>query len=93
MATIKCTAFLEQEGAEVDIQLVVNWGLYLLWGAQYDLAERAKLKVWIRGINKGAAENGGSKFALEGVNVAKNAGCSKAPNILCAGYFIPTPKY
>ncbi|MFO1368039.1 MAG: hypothetical protein U1F46_03515 [Marinagarivorans sp.] len=83
----KMHRFLEQEGAEVDIQLVVNWGLYLLWGAQYDLAERAKLKGVDKGINKGAAENGGSKFALEGVNVAKKRWMLKGAEYFMRGVF------
>lgn len=57
--------FLEKEGAEVDIQLVISWCLYLLWSAQYDTRERAKLK----GVDRGGQK--GSKFALENVNVAK----------------------
>jgi len=83
----KMHRFLEQEGAEVDIQLVVNWGLYLLWGAQYDLAERAKLKGVDKGINKGAAESGGSKFALEGVNVAKKRWMLKGAEYFMRGVF------
>lgn len=64
----KMQRFLEQEGAEVDIQLVTNWILYLLWGAKYDTLERAKLK----GTDKRVGEDGlGSKFALENVNVGK----------------------
>lgn len=64
----KMQRFLEQEGAEVDIQLVTNWGLYLLWAAKYDTLERAKLK----GVDKALDEHKqGSKFALENVNVAK----------------------
>lgn len=64
----KMQHFLEQEGAEVDIQLVTNWGLYLLWAAKYDTLERAKLK----GVDKALDEKKqGSKFALENVNVAK----------------------
>lgn len=64
----KMQRFLEQEGAEVEIQLVTNWILYLLWGARYDTLERAKLK----GTDKRVGEDGlGSKFALENVNVGK----------------------
>ncbi len=62
----KMQRFLEKEGAEVDIQLVTNWMLYLMWAAIYDTKERAKLK----GTDKGLGQNG-SKFALEGVSVAK----------------------
>lgn len=84
----KMHRFLEQEGAEVDIQLVVNWGLYLLWGAQYDLAERAKLKGVDKGINKGSqSESGGSKFALEGINVAKKRWMLKGAEYFMRGVF------
>ncbi len=61
----KMQRFLESEGAEVDIQLVVSWVLYLLWAAKYDTLDRAKLK----GADQ--KEKGGSKLALAGVNVAK----------------------
>jgi len=53
--------FLESEGAEVDIQVVAAWLLYMLWQAQYDTKERANL----RGTDKE------SKFGLEGVDVRK----------------------
>jgi predicted nucleotide-binding protein (sugar kinase/HSP70/actin superfamily) len=53
--------FLESEGAEVDIQVVAAWLLYMLWQAQYDTKERANL----RGTDTG------SKFGLEGVDVRK----------------------
>ncbi|MBX7148332.1 2-hydroxyglutaryl-CoA dehydratase [bacterium] len=36
--------FLEQEGAEVDIQLIVNWILYNIWQAKVDTTNRARLK-------------------------------------------------
>ena len=69
----KMQRFLENEGAEVDVQLVVAWGLYMLWGAKYDTLERAKLKGVDKGLAGGetGAGNSGSKFALEGVDVAK----------------------
>src|SRR5689334_17610346 len=35
--------FLESEGAEVDIQLVTAWLLYMIWQGRFDTAERAKL--------------------------------------------------
>jgi predicted nucleotide-binding protein (sugar kinase/HSP70/actin superfamily) len=37
--------FLEQEGAEVDIQLIVNWVLYNIWQARIDTAARARLRA------------------------------------------------
>jgi predicted nucleotide-binding protein (sugar kinase/HSP70/actin superfamily) len=36
--------FLEQEGAECDIQFVTNWLLYMLWEGKYDTKLRAELK-------------------------------------------------
>jgi predicted nucleotide-binding protein (sugar kinase/HSP70/actin superfamily) len=57
--------FLENEGAEVEIQLVTAWLLYMLWQAKYDTDARAKL----RGVDKGGPE--GSKFSLAGVDVRK----------------------
>ncbi len=35
--------FLEQEGAEVDHQMIINWGLYTLWEVEYDTRERMRL--------------------------------------------------
>lgn len=61
----KMQAFLEKEGAEVDVQLAIAWPLYLMWGAKYDTKQRAALK----GVDKGGKK--GSKFALENVDVRK----------------------
>ena len=36
--------FLEQEGAECDVQLVTNWILYSVWEARYDTRARASLR-------------------------------------------------
>ncbi|MCP5467979.1 MAG: 2-hydroxyglutaryl-CoA dehydratase [Deltaproteobacteria bacterium] len=36
--------FLEQEGAEVDIQLIANWILYNVWQGRVDTKTRMKLK-------------------------------------------------
>jgi predicted nucleotide-binding protein (sugar kinase/HSP70/actin superfamily) len=36
--------FLESEGAEVDIQLVTAWLLFMLWEARHDTADRAFLR-------------------------------------------------
>ncbi len=38
--------FLEQEGAECDIQLVAAWILYTLWEVRNDTKERADLREW-----------------------------------------------
>jgi predicted nucleotide-binding protein (sugar kinase/HSP70/actin superfamily) len=80
----KMQRFLEQEGAEVDIQLVTNWILYLLWGAKYDTLERAKLK----GTDRRVGEDGlGSKFALENVNVGKKLWMLRAAELFVRGLF------
>jgi len=65
----KMHRFLEKEGAEVDIQLVTNWGLYLVWGAKYDVIQRAKLKGADSRLS--AKDPKGSKFGLQGVDVGK----------------------
>ncbi|SMF16106.1 Predicted nucleotide-binding protein, sugar kinase/HSP70/actin superfamily [Alteromonadaceae bacterium Bs31] len=65
----KMHRFLEKEGAEVDIQLVTNWGLYLVWASRYDTKERAKLKGADSKLSD--SNKSGSKFALQGVDVAK----------------------
>jgi predicted nucleotide-binding protein (sugar kinase/HSP70/actin superfamily) len=36
--------FLEQEGAEVETQLLTHWFLYMLWQADYDTRRRRRLK-------------------------------------------------
>jgi len=41
--------YLEREGAEVDIQLITAWVLYLIWQARYDVRRRQTL----RGVDKG----------------------------------------
>src|SRR5690606_37888671 len=53
------------EGAEVEIQLVTAWLLYMIWQGRYDTENRARL----RGVDKGGPQ--GSKFSLEGVDVRK----------------------
>jgi predicted nucleotide-binding protein (sugar kinase/HSP70/actin superfamily) len=77
----KMHRFLEQEGAEVDIQLVVNWGLYLLWGAKFD----TKLRMQLKGTDKGGPE--GSKFALENVNAGKKIWMLRAAETFMRGLF------
>ena len=58
-------SFLEEEGAEVEVQPVTAWIQYLLWAARYDTLDRSVLK----GVDAGGES--GSKFSLEGVNVRK----------------------
>lgn len=36
--------FLEEEGAECEIQIPTNWALYRIWGAAYDIRERMLLR-------------------------------------------------
>ena len=52
--------FLEEEGAEVDIQVVTAWALYLIWEKRYDTKQRADLR----------AEDGG-RHGLAGISVRK----------------------
>ncbi|XEC97586.1 2-hydroxyglutaryl-CoA dehydratase [Paenibacillus tarimensis] len=52
--------FLEQEGAEVEVQSVTAWILYLIWGAQYDTRKRIHLR-----------EADGGKGGLKGKNPVK----------------------
>ncbi len=59
--------FLEGEGAEVDIQIVTAWLLYMLWQSRYDTKKRAEL----RGTDVAKTAEGGSKFSLAGVDVRK----------------------
>lgn len=49
--------FLEEEGAEVDIQPVTNWILYLIWAGRYD----TKLRMGLRRAD-------GGRKGLAGVN-------------------------
>ena len=45
--------FLEKEGAEVDIQPIINWILYNIWQGKVDLRERARLRASDVGARKG----------------------------------------
>jgi predicted nucleotide-binding protein (sugar kinase/HSP70/actin superfamily) len=55
--------FLEQEGAEVDIQTLVNWLLYTIWEVRHDTLERMRLK----------GEDGG-RWGLAGVDAGTRLG-------------------
>lgn len=80
----KMQRFLEQEGAEVEIQLVVNWVLYMMWAARYDTLERAQLK----GADVSLVQDKkGSKFALGGVQVGKKLLMLKVGEFLLKGMF------
>lgn len=52
--------FLEKEGAEVDVQSLTAWVLYLIWEGRYDTMKRMKL----RGEDAG-------RYGLEGKNPVK----------------------
>ena len=54
-------SFLESEGAEVDIQLVTSWLLYMIWQNRHDVKRRANL--------------GGTDFASKGL-AGRNANWS-----------------
>lgn len=56
----KLQSFLESEGAEVDVQFITAWLLYLIWQARFDLDNRSTLKM---------ADEG--RRGLTGVNIAK----------------------
>ncbi|HEY0251889.1 MAG TPA: 2-hydroxyglutaryl-CoA dehydratase, partial [Kofleriaceae bacterium] len=75
--------FLEAEGAEPDIQLVIAWLLYMLWQTRYDTANRANL----RGVDKSKDEHGGSKFSLKGVDVRKRLASLWAGEKVLRGLF------
>jgi predicted nucleotide-binding protein (sugar kinase/HSP70/actin superfamily) len=75
--------FLEAEGAEPDIQLVIAWLLYMVWQGRYDTAQRANL----RGVDKSKDEKGGSKFSLKGVDVRKRLATLWAGEKVLRGLF------
>ena len=72
----KLQSFLESEGAEVEVQLVTAWILYMLWQARYDTKERADL----RGTDSG-------RFGLEGVDVRKKLIMLEAAEYAMRGFF------
>jgi predicted nucleotide-binding protein (sugar kinase/HSP70/actin superfamily) len=56
----KLQRFLEQEGAEADVQLVTAWLLYNIWEGKYDTEERMTLRT-----------DDKARKGLAGVNIAK----------------------
>jgi predicted nucleotide-binding protein (sugar kinase/HSP70/actin superfamily) len=52
--------FLEEEGAEVDVQPITAWVLYLIWEVQHDTRRRLKLKSTDPSRDGRAAPNGHS---------------------------------
>ncbi len=71
--------FLEAEGAEVDIQIVTAWLLYMIWQSRHDTAERAALH--------GTDKKSESKFSLEGVDVRKRMASLWAGEHVLKGLF------
>jgi predicted nucleotide-binding protein (sugar kinase/HSP70/actin superfamily) len=55
--------FLEQEGAEVDIQIVTNWLLYNLWEHRWDTKQRMNLRQEDHGRKGLAGVNAQKKLA------------------------------
>jgi predicted nucleotide-binding protein (sugar kinase/HSP70/actin superfamily) len=53
--------FLEKEGAEVDVQTVTNWILFMIWENRYDTEQRMALRE----------EDEGTRKALKGKDAAK----------------------
>ncbi|HEY4182544.1 MAG TPA: 2-hydroxyglutaryl-CoA dehydratase [Kofleriaceae bacterium] len=79
--------FLEQEGAEPDIQIVTSWLLYMIWQGRFDTEQRAKL----RGTDADKGE-GGSKFSLKGVDVRKRKASLWAGEKVLRGLFLSFAK-
>jgi predicted nucleotide-binding protein (sugar kinase/HSP70/actin superfamily) len=74
--------FLEQEGAEPEIQLVTAWLLYMIWQGRYDTAQRANLRGY-----DAKKDEGGSKFSLKGVDVRKRMASLWAGEQVLRGLF------
>src|SRR6185503_8518479 len=56
--------FLEQEGAEVDIQPVTAWILYMIWEHQHDTRKRLTLRAEDAGIVGLKGKDGPAKLAM-----------------------------
>jgi predicted nucleotide-binding protein (sugar kinase/HSP70/actin superfamily) len=74
--------FLEQEGAEPEIQLVTAWLLYMIWQGRYDTGQRANLRGY-----DAKKDEGGSKFSLKGVDVRKRMASLWAGEQVLRGLF------
>lgn len=68
--------FLESEGAEVDVQLITAWVLYLLWEGKNDTEERAGLKG-----------TDGGYYGLEGSDVGVKMATLWLSELLIRGLF------
>jgi predicted nucleotide-binding protein (sugar kinase/HSP70/actin superfamily) len=77
----KLQSFLEGEGAEVDVQLVTAWILYMIWQSRYDTERRAELR----------GSDTESRFGLaEDTNVAKKMLMLKAADKFMRAVFQST---
>jgi len=56
--------FLEQEGAEVEVQSMTAWILYLIWEGRYDTRKRMKLRGEDSGRYGLEGKNAGSRLRL-----------------------------
>jgi predicted nucleotide-binding protein (sugar kinase/HSP70/actin superfamily) len=83
--------FLEQEGAEVDIQPVVAWILYMIWEHQHDTRKRLTLRAQDDGIMGLKGKDGPTKlaglWAAEKVVRALSSGLHEAIGL--DGYHLP----
>ncbi|MBI3073138.1 MAG: 2-hydroxyglutaryl-CoA dehydratase [Deltaproteobacteria bacterium] len=68
--------FLEGEGAEVDIQLVTAWLLFMLWEGRHD----TKLRAELHGVD-------GGRKGLSGVNVMKKLAMLRVAEWVVRGAF------
>ena len=83
--------FLEQEGAEVDIQIVTNWLLYNIWEHRFDTKQRMTLRQQDGGRKGLAGTNPQKKLAT--LWVAENAvrGLFKAIGAIVGLHNYPLP--
>jgi predicted nucleotide-binding protein (sugar kinase/HSP70/actin superfamily) len=83
--------FLEHEGAEVDIQGITNWLLFMVWEAGYDTKRRMELR-WDDEARKGLAGKNPTKklWALRGGYYAIRALFQTYANLIgLHGYHLP----
>ena len=72
----KMPRFLESEGAEVEVQFVTAWLLYMLWEVRWDTKRRMSLK----------GDDGG-RWGLEGENPRKTVAMVKAGDLAVRAIF------
>ncbi len=68
--------FLEQEGAEVEIQPIVNWFLFMIWENRYDTEQRLTLR-----------EQDGGRKGLDGKDARKKLLGLQAAEVAVRGLF------